>query len=349
PYTNRSLATGKPPFNTKLQLYQWSEDVVKTVVRDDWAVRDGVISKKFHMVVTPRVKEEVRLHFGCDDLEGAELEDQGIIGTALTHWEKRVFENEVMTGTYTQSPLMSRITLALLEDSGWYIVDYSQAEQLEWGRHLGCDFIMKSCKHWIDRKQDRCEHIHPFCNRAKRRDALQTECTENRQSVALCNLVEFDKPLPREYQHFDSIHGVTSDQVTHFGGSVALADYCPYVQELNWKKGSVAIRGSKCHLERNNADPEINYTLERYGNRSKCFEHLEQWQLRHCGQTYDVEHWGSGCYQYACNQSGLFIEVQGQQYQCYRQGQVIDIQEVTSEWLHLGSIICPSCIDICQV
>ena len=54
------------------------------------------------MVVTPRVREEVRKHFGCNKLSGAELEDQGEEGTALTHWEKRLFENEAMTGTHTQ-------------------------------------------------------------------------------------------------------------------------------------------------------------------------------------------------------------------------------------------------------
>ena len=37
-------------------------------------------------------QEEVRDHFGCHSLEGAELEDQGEDGTILTHWEKRVFE-----------------------------------------------------------------------------------------------------------------------------------------------------------------------------------------------------------------------------------------------------------------
>ena len=37
-------------------------------------------------------KEEVRRHFNCSTLEGAELENQGIEGTALTHWEKRIFE-----------------------------------------------------------------------------------------------------------------------------------------------------------------------------------------------------------------------------------------------------------------
>ncbi len=42
--------------------------------------------------MTPRVQEEVRKHYGCDQLSGAELEDQGEEGTALTHWEKRLFE-----------------------------------------------------------------------------------------------------------------------------------------------------------------------------------------------------------------------------------------------------------------
>lgn len=44
------------------------------------------------MIVTPRVRAEVQAHFNCPELEGAELEDQGEDGTALTHWEKRVFE-----------------------------------------------------------------------------------------------------------------------------------------------------------------------------------------------------------------------------------------------------------------
>lgn len=43
-------------------------------------------------MVTPKVVKEVRNHFNCPELEGAELEDQGGEGTVLTHWEKRVFE-----------------------------------------------------------------------------------------------------------------------------------------------------------------------------------------------------------------------------------------------------------------
>ena len=42
------------------------------------------------------------------DLMNQRLEDQGEEGTALTHWEKRLFENEAMTGTHTQNPIYSR-------------------------------------------------------------------------------------------------------------------------------------------------------------------------------------------------------------------------------------------------
>lgn len=44
------------------------------------------------MMVTPKVREEARNFFNCPDLEGAEIESQGGIGTAGSHWEKRVFE-----------------------------------------------------------------------------------------------------------------------------------------------------------------------------------------------------------------------------------------------------------------
>ena len=97
------------------------------------------------MVVTPRVREEVQRHFGCDKLTGAELEDQGEEGTALTHWEKRLFENEAMTGTHTQNPIYSRITMALMEDTGWYLPNYDLAEQLKWGKVGTCFTFTSGC------------------------------------------------------------------------------------------------------------------------------------------------------------------------------------------------------------
>ena len=40
-------------------------------IKRDWRV--GSVANEFHLIVTPRVKEEARAHFDCPDLEGAEL------------------------------------------------------------------------------------------------------------------------------------------------------------------------------------------------------------------------------------------------------------------------------------
>ena len=103
-------------------------------------------------------------------MEGGELEDQGDLGTSLTHWEKRVFGDEAMTGNhqelerdgrlYSEQKMISRMTLAVLHDSGWYNVDFSRADSsYSWGRHLGCDFVMKSCLEFIESHKN----IKPYC------------------------------------------------------------------------------------------------------------------------------------------------------------------------------------------
>ena len=90
---------GKPHLNEELQTRQWSDRVIRKEIRK-WKVRGQTLEKEVQVVVTPRVREEVRRHYGCDSLSGAELEDQGEEGTALTHWEKRLFE--VSECTYIQ-------------------------------------------------------------------------------------------------------------------------------------------------------------------------------------------------------------------------------------------------------
>ena len=220
-----------------------------------------------------------------------------------------------MTGTHTQNPVYSRITLALMEDTGyvvficlcvelnyllierWYLPNYELAQPLEWGKGLGCDFAQKSCKHWIDSRRSKGESIHPFCDKVKR-DPLETECTDNRDAVALCNLMEYNSDLPKDYQNFDYIPSVKNwSDTSKYGGSVNLADFCPYIQEFTWKLNDVVVRGSKCQYPENNPIPEKNFALEYYGPDSKCFNHNNQmWEERTCTQVRQWQHWGSGCY-----------------------------------------------------
>ncbi|KAB7506187.1 Leishmanolysin-like peptidase [Armadillidium nasatum] len=346
PLTERT-ESGKPPLNEQLQARQWSDKIIKKIVRNDWLVREGEIKKQINMMVTPNVAREAKNHFDCPTLEGGELEDQGFDGTALTHWEKRAFENEAMTGTHTQNPVYSRITLALMEDTGWYYANYYMAQPLKWGQGLGCTFAKGSCMKWITEQISKGKSIHPYCNKVKN-DPLETECTDDRNSVALCNLIEYPTPLPFHYQNFRSIPSISRIDVGKFGGSVSLADFCPYIQEFTWKSQNVIVRGSHCHFKENSPDDDRNFALEIYSNSSKCFNHESDWVEKKCAKERQWQHWGSGCYQYSCTDGRLHIHVANNTYQCFHENQVIPIKILYNDWLHEGTIICPPCSELCE-
>lgn len=79
-----------------LQARQWSDRVIKRIVRPDWMVRGSLVRKEVHMMVTPRVVEEVRRHFNCSTLEGAELEDQGGEGHLIISFDCFTFQHLIL-------------------------------------------------------------------------------------------------------------------------------------------------------------------------------------------------------------------------------------------------------------
>lgn len=58
-----------------------------------------VIEKGKSYVVAPSVLKIGQQHFGCPFLKRLPLEDEGGEGTYGTHWERKVFGNELMTGS----------------------------------------------------------------------------------------------------------------------------------------------------------------------------------------------------------------------------------------------------------
>ncbi|XP_059085081.1 leishmanolysin-like peptidase [Tigriopus californicus] len=343
PLTPRG-SDGKPPINRKLQLRQWSDKIIKEIERT-WKVRSGMVTRRVSVMVTPKVVEEVRKHFGCPTLEGAELEDQGGDGTALTHWEKRIFQNEAMTGTvHTQNPVYSRMTFALMEDSGWYLPNYDLAENIEWGKGLGCDFAQKSCMEILEMKDER----FPFCNTVMQSDS-RTYCTHDSRSVGSCNLVQFAKPLPTLYQNFNELEGVSPSDISRVGSSVTLADFCPYIQEFTWKSTSQSKeRGTRCAQAQNAPVGDNNYALEQYGNGTRCFEQGGKWEQKSCRTLKQWKRYGAGCYPYECKDGGLNIVVRNVSLPCSEEGQVIDVRLKSGKWLHEGTVVCPKCEDICS-
>ncbi|KAF8059103.1 Invadolysin [Scenedesmus sp. PABB004] len=99
-------------------------------------------------LVTPKVTAVAREYFGCASLPGAPLENEGPSFSAASHFEYRLMQRELMGPARPidrSRTRLSAFTLAALDDTGWYVIDYSHAEPLEWGRGAGCAFVRRSC------------------------------------------------------------------------------------------------------------------------------------------------------------------------------------------------------------
>ena len=93
-----------------------------------------------------------------------------------------------------------------------------------------------------------------------------------------------------------------------------------------------------------------NFALESYGAGSRCFDHTEQmWEERSCSQVRQWQHWGSGCYNYNCQDGRLQIVVLNHTYTCFYAGQQLEVRlrPEDDDWLHTGSLVCPSCEEVC--
>lgn len=61
--------------------------------------------------------------YNCSSLSGFPLENGGSSGSAGAHWEKTIVLYEVMGPSVAFGMYMSKLTGALFEDSGWYLVN----------------------------------------------------------------------------------------------------------------------------------------------------------------------------------------------------------------------------------
>lgn len=134
-------------------------------------------------IITHNVVAAARQHYGCEGLDGAELEQLGGPSTALSHWSKMYFQNEIMTGISSAYPVFSNITLSLFSDMGWYGVNFGNKSpdvetSLVWGRNMGCNFA-DDCTNWPLTSADegyRCDSTSP-----------RVQCTFDNRGWAECN------------------------------------------------------------------------------------------------------------------------------------------------------------------
>ncbi|KAF5195589.1 Leishmanolysin-like peptidase [Thalictrum thalictroides] len=151
---------------------------------------DEKLGRMVTRVVLPRVVMHSRYHYGAfsENFTGLELEDGGGRGTSGSHWEKRLLMNEIMTGSVDTRSVVSKMTLALLEDSGWYQANYSMADRLDWGRNQGTEFVASPCNLWKGAYH---------CNTTQ-----LSGCTYNREAEGYCPIVSYSGELPQWARYF---------------------------------------------------------------------------------------------------------------------------------------------------
>ena len=229
-------------------------------------------------LATPRVTSVARDIFDCATLVGAPLENQPTSTGACfgSHWEQRLFMHELMASTTSHTAVYSSLTLAALEDSGWYRADYAYATALLWGRHRGCAFVNQPCVAGGTSADE-----HHFCDAAYNISAgAGVGCTADHKARGYCNLQSYSSALPAPFQYF-------SDPT--MGSSLATADYCPFHQ--SWSSGA-------CQEPSN--QPSRNFRLEVYGEASRCLETTLA-QTVDGFNLMDPDAPATGCYNTSCS------------------------------------------------
>ena len=156
---------------------------------------------------SPKLLEKAKIHFGCDDIKGIRLEDQGESGTVGSHWDARFMQGELMIGEDYSEVVMSDMTLAFLEDLGYYKVNYYTGGLFRFGKNQGCSFLEKKCIY-----SEGTLFPNEFCY-----ESNKPFCTGSLTSKGTCYIAKYKEDLPTNYRYFAD---------SKVGGK-KLADYCP--------------------------------------------------------------------------------------------------------------------------
>jgi hypothetical protein len=190
------------------------------------------------------VLEKAREHYDCSSLVRLYLENQEKNSGWSSHWESRYMLGDIMISTDFQEKVISDITLALFEDTGFYKVNYYTGGLFKFGKNKGCDFLNKKCI------INEYSQFNEFCEKES-----EPKCSYSRSIKSSCYIHDYTNELSSEYQYFSN---------PKRGGFFA-ADYCPVPFESH---PSNYYYPKHCLIGKSD---DSNVYGEKLGNNSFCF------------------------------------------------------------------------------
>ena len=299
-----------------------------------------------YYINSTKVINVAKKYFNCENLEGVELEESGGGGTASSHWESRILLGEYMNGViYPEEQVISEFTLALLEDMGFYKVNYYTGGLMRYGKGKGCDFIKNRCVN--DTHEINPKFENEFYDSIESPYLFDASCSSGRQSRTYFAWWVYNN-IPKYYQYFTN---------KKYGGFSA-ADYCPvakgYRQEnINAyytghcsKKGNGKY-GSQIKYFNGQENTAVSYlseelydlTGETYSDHSFCY----QTTLIKNSTGYDgLDVVRAVCYESFCSDYSLTVKINQDYIVCPRAGGKIEIEG------YFGFFLCPDYNLICS-
>ena len=120
-------------------------------------------------VNSPNVLNKAKSYFGFSAINGVPLEDQN--GTIGYHWESRYMLGDCMISPDFPEVSISDMTLALLEDTGFFKVNYYSGGIFKFGKNKGGDFLVKNLvennkatfkEFWVTKDEAQCSSSRSF-------------------------------------------------------------------------------------------------------------------------------------------------------------------------------------------
>ena len=164
--------------------------------------------QQYTYINSPKVLEQAKIHFGCDDLKGIQLENDGGEGTAGSHWDSRYMLGDYMIASDYSDIVLSDISLALFEDTGFYKVNKYTGGLFRFGKNQGCSFFEKKC---LYNQGKNTMFTNDFCI-----EKDQSFCSSSHISKGHCYITKYSS-IEERFRYF-------GDKYT---GGLSYSDYCP--------------------------------------------------------------------------------------------------------------------------
>lgn len=282
----------------------------------------------YYDFVTPRVQQVVRNHYDCQSLKGARLENAPSRSCINSHWDERTLYNELMSGTASRGTIdiFSPLSWALLEDSGWYQVDYQDTRHSTFGFGAGCDFVNKDCI--VDNavpsyaKGDFCDTISVFdsVTGSPKIEDNEVLCDPSNVAFASCDLFDVEDDRNEGLTFSNESQRYFTDQPT-WQGINRNADYCPI---------PIWTFGVSC--EDASTATELHYKDEAYGPGNRCVNVSPEGGKRAF----------AGCFPTECNAETQRVVVAG--HSCEYDFQEFSVLTVDNE---IATATCPKLSTVC--